>query len=372
METGDPDAQDDGFFFDDRPNSPRNGGGLLNTVAGTFFDGSDFDEFLNGRRGTDIPEFVITTSLKGSAGVGVGSFSLGGGVEVKIPVEFDFVDPNGDGKVRLSETNALVDDSSVFSILAAFDVLVNAQLLVTEVTLVDIRVFDFTLTNGSQLQPTLAANDNGVLRLNMGPRAADRLNFNTDDGAEQFLVEPGDDDGTVTVKAFGFSQEFTGVSSIFAEGGAFDDELIVHPQLTMPVEFAGGDGSDKMIAGAGIATFRGGVGEDIFVGGPAGDIVFGGDGADNLSGNGGDDFIDGESGGDLISGGRGVDTLYGGSEGDTILGGREGDIISGGDGVDEISGELGDDTIRGDLGDDRPTRWIRTRHDRRRRWIGSD
>jgi hypothetical protein len=66
----------------------------------------------------------------------------------------------------------------------------------------------------------------GTLRLNIGPYAADRVYGNTsdvDENVEVSHLEPvaGDPAGTerVRVQMFGYSQDFVGVTKVYAEGG---------------------------------------------------------------------------------------------------------------------------------------------------------
>src|SRR5262249_41292294 len=87
----------------------------------------------------------------------------------------------------------------------------------------------YTLNFSVQLlDPVLATNTgDGVLRLNMGPYAADRRE-NTFDGDENFTITDTPTEGgteTVTVTAFGISQVFSGVKKIYAEGGFGDDTI---------------------------------------------------------------------------------------------------------------------------------------------------
>ena len=144
--------------------------------------------------------------------------------------------PNGDGKVRIKE---IIDDFQMGP-LCLFDVAgkltagLNAFVKVgvdvpfvgfvgwkktfniANATLLD---FNYSCSMMPQPDPILATNiGSGVLRLNMGPFAAQRLHVNTTDGDETFVVTPGDSAGKVVVQAFGYTQTFSGVSKIYAEG----------------------------------------------------------------------------------------------------------------------------------------------------------
>jgi Ca2+-binding RTX toxin-like protein len=136
-------------------------------------------------------------------------------------------------------------------------------------------------------------------------------------------------------------------------GGAFDlvsvdgggrwllsDSLLVHqspPAFAMPltsvegVEIVGGDGNDRVGAGA----FTG----DVFlVGGGGDDRFIGGTGNDRMSGLGGDDRLFGSAGKDRLRGGGGNDLLEGERDDDELFGGPGADHCRGGSGRDRILG----------------------------------
>ena len=347
--SGDPDDQKDGLFFVDRSEEQNEGIGFLNQLV----------PGANLNRGTDLPEMTLVPHVSISASVGTkgtpdepGSSIVGVTATFRFPVEFDLRDPNGDGKVRFSETEAL-EPGGVFDVTGAWDFVLSLSLALIPIPIVDLRIVEFgTATPGADVQPDLGEVDAGVLRLNMGPRAAQRNEFTVDDVAETFHVAPGDGVNTVLVSAFGFHQEFTGVSRIEADGGAFDDTITISPSLTLPVSLVGGDGNDRIVAGAGPATLDGGAGDDTLVGGALNDTLRGNVGDDSLQGGPGADLIQGGSGADHLDGDRGADTIDGDGGADTISGGRDVDVIDGGADGDRIFGDLGDDEIDGGPGDD--------------------
>ncbi|TWT48391.1 LamG-like jellyroll fold domain-containing protein [Botrimarina hoheduenensis] len=344
QETGIDGFIDEGYFFDDRPNVQQTGSGLLN----------QFITELNGNRGTDKPELVLTPAIVVGGGVGL-SKGLDVGVEaaIEFPFSFDLADPNGDGRVRFSESElAQQVAGSAFNISSAIDVVIRATIGPAKIPIVDYRTFETVIYDvDSQVTPRLATNNAGVLRLNMGPNAADREVGDTSDGDETFIVRRSGT-GAVVVESFGFSQEYTGVSSIVADGGAGKDRILISPNLSLSVDLSGGAGDDELIAGAGPATLRGGDGDDRLVGGPSDDQLYGGAGKDTLLGEGGEDTLEGGVGEDLLLGGLGRDTLRGGDDRDVLRGGRGNDRLEGGQGDDTLEGEVGDDVLLGGIGSD--------------------
>ncbi len=82
------------------------------------------------------------------------------------------------------------------------------------------------------------------------------------------------------------------------------------------------------------------------------DVVYGGDGADRINAGAGDDTVYGEAGRDYIEGGAGDDSLDGGASNDTLSGGEGADTLNGGACHDMIDGGAGDDVIDGGSGND--------------------
>jgi hypothetical protein len=93
-----------------------------------------------------------------------------------------------------------------------------------------------------------------------------------------------------------------------SDGG--DDQVLIAPNITLPV------------------TVRGGAGNDLLRGGAGPDKLFGG------------------SGNDRLIGWRGDDILNGGLDDDVVTGGPDNDILMRGLGNDELWGGPGDDEIR--------------------------
>ncbi len=72
------------------------------------------------------------------------------------------------------------------------------------------------------------------------------------------------------------------VTDITVNAGGGDDTVIIGDAVTQPVNVFGGDGDDKLVAGAGGAALYGEEGEDTLFGGTGGTAFDGGPGADDL------------------------------------------------------------------------------------------
>ncbi|MEG4104110.1 DUF4347 domain-containing protein, partial [Microcoleus sp. Pol17C6] len=261
----------------------------------------------------------------------------------------------------------------------------------TRKTFFDKVLVDFSLDCGDSQgsKPMLANLDNGVLRLNMGRYADQRGIVNNTDGNETFKVEHIDGEAvneTVKVSAFGLTEEFTGISKIYAEGGAGDDVIELAPGVLAESELWGDfnpengvatgpdgkarpDGKDRLFAGKGLAKLYGGGDDDYltaedFTAKDAPNLtrtgsayLYGGDGNDEIAGGSSDDFIYGGAGEDALYGNDGRDLVYGERPNATadisdIPANQAGDLISGGKGDDSLYGEVGNDIIEGLSGND--------------------
>ncbi|MBD1867253.1 hypothetical protein H6F95_08060 [Cyanobacteria bacterium FACHB-471] len=218
--------------------------------------------------------------------------------------------------------------------------------------------FEYGCSSGTKT-PVLATDLGGnLLRLNMGPNAADRGADTPflDEVNEVFEVQAGAEPGQVFVGAFGYVQPYPtnspGVDKIIADGGTGDDVIIIQSGVTAEVDLSGGEGNDVLLAGDGAATLRGGAGNDGLTGGISNDQIFGEDGDDALKGSAGNDNLDGGTGNDIVAGDAGADILKGGNGDDRLSGGVDRDLLSGGDGDDRLSGGDGEDTLDGEAGND--------------------
>ena len=351
-----------GFGFDTR--------GLRAFVESDF---SDFLAILDGlfvldldAAGNDVKELELVGGVEvlGSVGVSLAEAFAGGGLRASIGLNLN--DLNGDGRVHLDEAR--------FNLNRGFHCLFDAEGSLDVTLAAGVRVglgpfsktfrkdfshtiFDFGISC-SQLDPTepiLATQEaDGTLQLNVGPRAANRVNGDLSDGDDDWVIRPAEGGGSsrVLIEAFGLSQEYNGVTRIAGDFGAGNDVLTINAGVEAPFEIRGGEGDDQLLAGSGPAVFFGDAGNDRLVGGSDNDQLDGGMGRDTLIGQGGNDLLEGGDDDDLLEGGEGDDTLRGGVGVDVLRGGGGGDRLEGGEGNDTITGESGTDQLFGGAGND--------------------
>ncbi|MCT7991818.1 proprotein convertase P-domain-containing protein [Laspinema olomoucense] len=304
--------------------------------------------------GAEVPEATLYGSLvaAGVLNLGIAKGGVGGGVFATI--DFDLNDPDSNGRVRVEEIlNNIylgLENASLLNnpLTAVFDVSgsVEAKLKwFVEVLKWEkegqigppVPLLNF---NYSMPRPPVLASEigDGVLRLNMGDYAGDRLHKNTTDGDEQFTITQ--NGNSITVSALGETQTYKGVSKIVASGGSGNDTFILN-NVTIAAEIDGGFGDD-------LIDLRGSTGDATIVGGSGNDTLYGGNGNDSITGDKGIDRIFGSGGNDNIAGGTEADILSGDSGNDTIAGGEADDVIAGGANTDYIDGGAGSDRIWGD------------------------
>lgn len=323
---------------------------------------------------------------------------------ISLTVEFFWNDPDDDGKMRVSEivANALQDPRCIFNIHGEVTLFLEAYLKIdlfffsidktwrfAEITLVS---FDLTCP-----QPVLGEMSGSTLKLNIGSRASKRLEIDTEDNAETFVVRHVDGaSGSETVEVLwgNFKQTFTGVAKVVAEDAGQGDDVVDTRNVLSPVELHGGQGNDKLylsdgaastaygddgedtitassaasatgvtlyggegndtfVAGTVAITIYGGGGNDVIPGSAEADHLYGEGGADNIEGGDGDDYIEGGDGHDTIDAGAGHDLVLAGKGDDFIRAGRDDDIVDGGEGNDEIWGSSGFDLLVGGEGSDK-------------------
>ncbi|MEC9373663.1 MAG: calcium-binding protein, partial [Planctomycetota bacterium] len=346
------------------------------------------------RNGIDIPELRFTAYFQGEVAIGttLGGFfgiEVGGGGRISGTILLNLRDPNDDGRVNGSELAMLFAQGPlcVFEgeIRLDLDIYVFAKecaLFVCarqEFSIVSPNLFRYEF--GGQMclvPPPMLATQNiggavdtneadGVVYLNMGPRAAERVSGDITDGDEIFIVQRLDENNII-VSAFGLQQIYgpmsdvgpgVPVTKIIAEGGMGNDQITIGETITLPTELFGDFRNGGPNPGNDI--IQGGSGEDFIDGGPGNDQLKGNDGNDTIRGGDGDDSIGGGRGNDLLFGGDGIDLIEGfdgddriaGGRGDDSLFGQKGnDVIRGGDGNDFITGDEGQDTLFGDGAND--------------------
>ena len=372
--------------------------------------------------GPDVPELSFGVFISAGAQVGFGPIEVGveGGIGANI--FFDLHDPNKDGKVRIRELIQNVEDQIRFgepalAPVSIFDI--SGEIFVRLFAFVKVDLFFFSIDEEFDIVPktVLATFDlpierfpilaqelpGGVLQINMGDFAADRLEGNITDGDEHFVISG--DGSALTIQAPGLTSNpaFERVykpktagafTRIIVQSGAGNDiiDLSGITDGSIKYEIEGGEGNDEIVlaATAGLATVRGGSGDDKITTGAGDDLIYGEDGNDEIDAGNGKNVVFGDAarlkdgvatarvagtGADKITGGSGVDVLVGGGGDDEIHGGGNADWILGDGGVisfdgsgnvasladhdrspsggaDKLFGDDGDDNIFAGAGDD--------------------
>jgi hypothetical protein len=285
-------------------------------VGATFgYDTTGYRKYQRTGRITDtLDGFYIVAdpnrpNVRLNGEVSVGASFDGGIVEAGVSggvgatIEMYLSDPNEDGKLRAKELDMILRYDPLCLFEARGEVYARLYawyeyffgLGGDEIDIVPpITIVEFT--HECDREPRLAddVGADGVLRLNAGPTAEDRLWGNTDDGDETYLIE---DLGGGSMKVTftdedGFEQQqiFSGVTSIFFDGGVGNDVLDARG-VSVPVIAYGRAGNDTLIGG-GLA-----------------DQLDGGEGDSTIDGGGGDDTITVSAGAHKIVGGAGTDRL---------------------------------------------------------------
>jgi hypothetical protein len=239
-----------------------------------------------------------------SGGVGVDLILVSGGVEggIQATVTLRLHNPVSDPKVRYRYLrNALEHNPlNLFDVSGALTARLYAWFEINlffyhhreEFNIAQVTLVDFSHTAAPA--PVLATDrGDGVLQLNMGPHAAERLYGNVQDGDERFEVRHVSgtaDEETVDVTYYGadgpITQRYTGVKEIVAWGGHGDDTINLRGVLA-DSELHGGlgnnilyasDGSSLLYGGPRSDDLYGGAGQTVFIGGPGHHRLFAGAG----------------------------------------------------------------------------------------------
>lgn len=344
-----------GFYID--PTTHLNLGGTIGIKGGVNY--TLLQAYVSGHLDATIDADLSPTRDEDADGDGV----------------LDPTDQDGDGRIRPFEFHdCLFNISGNLSGGLDFEIKVGVDPLSwsDKINLAEgeIASFDIGCTNPFAPADTLAlaAYDENThqLTLNMGSFARRSARHLKDDPLdepinEKFIIthsepQPGDPNfgEAVNVSAFGFTQRYTGVTSIFADGDDGNDSISIDDAVQADVTLLGGAGNDVLKAsGPGIAMLDGGGDDDSLTGGIGVHALLGGGGDDILIAGTGNAEIHGGAGDDQIHGGAGINQLFGDAGIDIVTGGAGPNTIFGGDGDDHlIAGPQDGDTLHGDGGND--------------------
>jgi hypothetical protein len=339
----------------------------LRQAIGSIRSGAIANVDDNMRNGFYIDENATGFSVSGTpftaeAGLNVGGFfdvSIDGSVIVTLslhPHEGSGLG-NGDGKIRFNEIdqNCLFTVSGELSghleieVAVGFDTAIGFIGWRDSFDIATIKLLDFGtgicigMFSGSS--PAIASVTGGVLTLFMGANASQLSDFDAPaNGDEKYTIEhvsgtAGNE--VIDVTAYGFTQRFTGVASIFADAGLGNDLISIKPGVLADAILNGGEGNDTIAYfGSGTATIHGNAGQD------------------KLKGGAGTTTIHGDAGDDILIGGQtatSISFLFGGADNDFLQGGVNADTLDGGDGDDQLDAGKGLNSITGGADDDQIT-----------------
>jgi uncharacterized protein GlcG (DUF336 family) len=141
----------------------------------------------------------------------------------------------------------------------------------------------------------------GLLTVNGGPGAYDRLALTLDPSTNQIVLQ----EFGVVRAAFASAA----VSSITINAQAHNNLVRIDPAVTQPAKINGAPGVNFLRAGGGAALLVGNTGVNRLEGGPANDSLIGGAGANTFAGNGGQNQLVGGPGTNFFFGTHGQDTV---------------------------------------------------------------
>ncbi|MGH1427409.1 MAG: DUF4347 domain-containing protein [Arenicella sp.] len=332
-------AQDEGTAID---GADLLDGFFIRTIEGGGPEIS-FDASFSGGGSVDIhtPSFCIDLGFLGSACFPrFDIFVVQANLNADFSLALDIIDPNEDGKLRFNEildvTNGFSNPENalfLFDIIASGGGSFNAGGTILGVSLstsdlgldslnprfsISAQEIFGGLGFNSPFVPVIAevlttnAGSTGIIRINAGEFAYDRIYGDTDDSHGADISVRNINAGTLRFTD-NTSGNFTdvstaGISSIVFRGVDARD-ILDASQVTSNISF----------------DVRGNGGNDFLRTGSGSDVILGGNGQD---------FIDGRAGSDSLFGERGADDIRGGSSTD---------LIAGGQGNDSLQGELGGD-----------------------------
>jgi Ca2+-binding RTX toxin-like protein len=305
-------------------------------------------------------------------------------------------DTNIDGRIRGSEIgyNASLGWTCIFDIEGEIEAYLKVYVEVSS----DLGLFSITWYENSWdiaritlvefcqscegTPPALAhLDEDGRLILHTGTQAGNLALLSAYSENEYFTVtHVGGIAGaeTVSVSAYGYEQQFEGVSLIWADAGAGNDRITINSGVSSNAELIGGTGDDTLVyKGSGTAWLYGEAGNDTLKGGSGENYLYGGKLHDSDEDGDADtpsriwiepdpekkigiyDEVNDVWVGyferqfnDQLFGGSGINWLYAGNGDDKLFGGTGVNHMFGEDGDDVLNSGEGETYMDGGVGDD--------------------
>jgi Ca2+-binding RTX toxin-like protein len=278
---------------------------LFGTNGADVLLGGAGNDFVDGQRGNDLillgdgDDTFVSETGDGNDVVEGGAGFDGVRVSGSSAAETATMSANG-ARLRFAvdAANVVLDANDVeFSSFLSFggsDTVIVNDLTGTDVTLVDLSLFDFGVPGGN--------NDVVVVNGTAGDDAITSSSAN----------------GVVTVAGLAARVRITGTDAAGDRlevnglgGGDAIDATGLEP-AEMQFRADGGSGDDVLLGGDGDDVLSGGDGADVLFAGSGDNVAFGGAGDDVLRGEEGDDVLDGGAGDDILIGNAGDDVLLNG------------------------------------------------------------
>jgi Ca2+-binding RTX toxin-like protein/nitrogen fixation protein FixH len=327
------------MLTDDDPTNDSFGSAASGLLGGFYLD--DYDA-----AGKDVPELQAQAEVTVGAGVGIPGFGVfaEGGVHADAQIDLKTTD----GKLRPQQVITQLRKNP--NPVCIFDAKAKIDAFVRVVVSNPIKDVAFPVANSVILdEPDLTAfcntqQDDTVAKLTGRQYTDGTLElFTTSQSDPIFVTQRGN--GKVDVSSKNVVETFEGVSKIFVDGAAGDDQITLttdNPAYTdIPAHVCGGAGKDHLSvdigpatiygdAGTGSKTVENGVDKPLpCASGPgAADSIQGSTVADTIAGQDGGDDITGGTGNDKLTGGNGTDTILPGAGDDEVDGGGNDDIVS--------------------------------------------
>ena len=300
------------------------------------------------------PQVTLDASISVGASLDLTLLRAGVTGTLHAGIAMQLYDPNGDGRVRLSEILSTLEHNplEMFIFSGEVDLTISAFVwigidlpIIGEITIVDLHfnilgpIVLVSFSTAPSPTPTLATEDSsGTLTLNSGSLAGDRLVGDTSNAGGKFSVV-GDSSGSgVTVyytepNGTVVSQHFDSASKINMDLGD-GNSVVTMSNLTAPVIITGGSGNNTInLSGVADPTITLGDGDNVITGsnsstdpdlitvGNGNNVIHLGAGDDVVTAGDGNNIIDGTSGNKKITVGGGNNIIVAGTGSDTIVAG---------------------------------------------------
>ena len=300
------------------------------------------------------PQVTLDASISIGASLDLTLLRAGVTGTLHAGIAMQLYDPNGDGRVRLSEVLSTLEHNplEMFIFSGEVDLTISAFVwigidlpIVGEITIVDLHfniigpIVLVSFSTAPSPTPTLATVDtSGTLTLNSGALAGDRLVGDASSAGGKFSVV-GDSSGSgVTVyytepNGSVVSQHFNSINKVNMDLGD-GNSVVTMSNLTAPVVITGGNGNNTInLSGVSDPTITLGDGDNVITGsnaagdpdiitvGKGNNVIHLGAGDDVVTAGDGNNIIDGTSGNKKITVGGGNNIIVGGTGSDTIVAG---------------------------------------------------